>query len=75
MTITTQESRLLEHRDSMAPGHKAAIDAAFSDMCAALRACGLRTATDDRAAAVEAAIVRYVLGSNPTIPGLSASGQ
>lgn len=67
MTITTNESQLLEQRDSMAPGHQAAVDAAFSDMCAALRACGLRTATDDRAAAVEAAIVRYVLASNPNI--------
>jgi hypothetical protein len=70
MSMTLSESRLMSHRDSMAPAHKAAIDAAFSDMAHALRSCGLKTAMDDRAAAVEAAIVRYVLASNPAIPGL-----
>lgn len=66
MTITASESKLLEQRETdLNQFERDIIEDTMNDLDTSMREQGLRPATDDRAARLEAALIRYVIESRP----------
>lgn len=63
MTITTEESRLLEQLDTFTAEERALVNDTFTDLRENARAIGIELAMNDIAARFEAALIRYILDS------------
>ena len=63
MTMTREALRYMEVRDDSSAEFKKAIDNAVDALMHELRSYGWKLAGDDRAAELEAAIVKYVVTS------------
>lgn len=63
--LTREEIDLMQRRDALTEDEKALIQDTFSDLETFLRQWEYRPPQDDRAARLEAALVRYMLDSRP----------
>lgn len=63
MTITREESDLLDKRDTMSADEQYIIEQAIYSIRTDAKRLGVPLANDDRACQVEAAIIRYLLES------------
>lgn len=65
MSLTRDESALMDKRDDLTENERSVIDCAMHELNRAARASGLRIRTDDAQCRVEAAMIRLVLESRP----------
>jgi hypothetical protein len=64
MSLTPEERALMEKFETeLTRDERAVVEDTISDFRASMRDCGLTPANDDRAACLEAALVRYILES------------
>ena len=64
MSVTREESELLELGENLPEPLRQAVHLGITAVTDAVRAGGIKPATDDRAARLEAAIVRFIVQSN-----------
>jgi hypothetical protein len=63
MTITTEESKLLEQRTDLTSAESWVLKDTLSDLRVNASVYEIRLANDDRAARFEAALIRFILES------------
>jgi len=63
MSITRDESALMDKRDDLSNAEKEVIDATFDELYHVAEFEQVNAAKDDRAAALEAALIRFILDS------------
>lgn len=64
MSLTQQDNHWFDKRSSLTKEQTATVDAAFEAVGQSLKLDGIQPAMDDRAAALEGALIRYMLESN-----------
>jgi hypothetical protein len=63
MSLTQQDGHWFDKRSSLTTEQTATVNAAFEAVTQSLKLDGIQPAMDDRAAALEGALIRYMLES------------
>jgi hypothetical protein len=67
MTLSTEARTYMAKRDELSDGEKYVINSLFDELYARAKALGLPAAKDDRAAELEAALIRFLIDSRPQV--------
>lgn len=63
MSLTRDESAWMDKRDELSEAEKDVIDETFKTLESECKAAGIPAANDDRAASLEAAMIKYLFDS------------